>query len=90
MAEVLLQVLNGDQLEEAARGTRDHFLKTLQAHICDVNGFVRSRVLQLFTRIVQGKVNVLGKRLCLCLLLPSSEGISKGISVTDLCLQRLK
>ncbi|NXK45887.1 CND1 protein, partial [Chauna torquata] len=55
MAEVLLQVLNGDQLEEAARGTRDHFLNTLQAHICDINGFVRSRVLQLFTRIVQGK-----------------------------------
>ncbi|NWH73336.1 CND1 protein, partial [Piaya cayana] len=56
MAEVLVQVLNGDQLEEAARGTRDQFLNMLQAHICDVNSFVRSRVLQLFTRIVQCKV----------------------------------
>ncbi|NXE81666.1 CND1 protein, partial [Cochlearius cochlearius] len=55
MAEVLVQVLNGDQLEEAARGTRDEFLNILQAHVCDVNGFVRSRVLQLFTRIVQRK-----------------------------------
>ncbi|KAH0628546.1 hypothetical protein JD844_009880 [Phrynosoma platyrhinos] len=55
MAEVLLKVLNGEQLEEAARTTRDHFLDTLQAHMCDVNGFVRSRVLQLFTRIVQQK-----------------------------------
>ncbi|NXS50185.1 CND1 protein, partial [Balaeniceps rex] len=55
MAEVLLQVLNGDQLEEAARGTRDQFLSILQAHVCDINGFVRSRVLQLFTRIVQCK-----------------------------------
>ncbi|XP_030391299.1 condensin complex subunit 1 isoform X4 [Gopherus evgoodei] len=55
MAEMLLQVLSGDQLEEAARGTRDQFLDTLQAHLCDVNGFVRSRVLQLFTRIVQRK-----------------------------------
>ncbi|XP_067402039.1 condensin complex subunit 1 isoform X1 [Emydura macquarii macquarii] len=55
MAEMLLQVLNGDQLEEAARGTRDQFLDTLQAHVCDINGFVRSRVLQLFTRIVQQK-----------------------------------
>ncbi|XP_065504815.1 condensin complex subunit 1 isoform X2 [Caloenas nicobarica] len=55
MAEVLVQVLNGDQLEEAARGTRDQFLNMLQAHICDINGFVRSRVLQLFTRIVQCK-----------------------------------
>ncbi|NWI50130.1 CND1 protein, partial [Calyptomena viridis] len=55
MAEALLQVLNGDQLEDAARGTRDKFLGTLQAHVCDVHSFVRSRVLQLFTRIVQCK-----------------------------------
>uniref|UniRef100_A0A8C3M2F5 Condensin complex subunit 1 n=1 Tax=Chrysolophus pictus TaxID=9089 RepID=A0A8C3M2F5_CHRPC len=74
MAEALLQVLNGDQLEEAARGTRDHFLNTLQAHICDVNGFVRSRVLQLFTRIVQGKV------------LP----LTQFLSVVSLAVGRLK
>nr|XP_021404490.1 condensin complex subunit 1 isoform X1 [Lonchura striata domestica] len=55
MAEVLVQVLSGDQLEEAARGTRDKFLDMLQAHVCDVHSFVRSRVLQLFTRIVQSK-----------------------------------
>ncbi|XP_059694143.1 condensin complex subunit 1 isoform X2 [Haemorhous mexicanus] len=55
MAEVLVQVLNGNQLEEAARGTRGKFLDMLQAHVCDVHSFVRSRVLQLFTRIVQCK-----------------------------------
>uniref|UniRef100_A0A8D2J0Y1 Condensin complex subunit 1 n=1 Tax=Varanus komodoensis TaxID=61221 RepID=A0A8D2J0Y1_VARKO len=55
MTEALLQVLNGEQLEETAKNTRDQFLGTLQAHICDVNGFVRSRVLQFFTRIVQQK-----------------------------------
>uniref|UniRef100_A0A8C6WC48 Condensin complex subunit 1 n=1 Tax=Nannospalax galili TaxID=1026970 RepID=A0A8C6WC48_NANGA len=55
MAEMVLQVLNGDQLEEAARETRDQFLDTLQAHGHDVNSFVRSRVLQLFIRIVQQK-----------------------------------
>ncbi|NWI14057.1 CND1 protein, partial [Crypturellus soui] len=55
VAEALLKVLNGDNLEEAARGTRDQFLDILQAHVCDTNGFVRSRVLQLFTRIVQCK-----------------------------------
>ncbi|XP_025960649.2 condensin complex subunit 1 isoform X1 [Dromaius novaehollandiae] len=55
VAEALLKVLNGDKLEEAARGTRDQFLDILQAHICDISGFVRSRVLQLFTRIVQCK-----------------------------------
>lgn len=59
MAEMILQVLNGDQLEEAARDTRDQFLDTLQAHGHDVNSFVRSRVLQLFTRIVQQKVSSL-------------------------------
>uniref|UniRef100_A0A2K6V8B9 Condensin complex subunit 1 n=1 Tax=Saimiri boliviensis boliviensis TaxID=39432 RepID=A0A2K6V8B9_SAIBB len=48
MAEMVLQVLNGDQLEEA-------FLDTLQARGQDVNSFVWSRVLQLFTRIVQQK-----------------------------------
>ncbi|KAL6064043.1 hypothetical protein STEG23_028563, partial [Scotinomys teguina] len=56
MAEMVLQVLKGDQLEETARETRDQFLDTLQAHGHDVNSFVRSRVLQLFTRIVQQKV----------------------------------
>ncbi|KAM4819823.1 condensin complex subunit 1 [Thomomys bottae] len=55
MAEMVLQVLNGDQLEEAARDMRDQFLDTLQAHVHDVHSFVRSRVLQLFTRIVQQK-----------------------------------
>ncbi|XP_034884289.1 condensin complex subunit 1 isoform X2 [Mirounga leonina] len=55
MAEMVLQVLNGDQLGGAARDTRDQFLDTLQAHGHDVNSFVRSRVLQLFTRIVQQK-----------------------------------
>ncbi|XP_028610264.1 condensin complex subunit 1 isoform X4 [Grammomys surdaster] len=55
MAEMVLQVLNGDQLEESARETRDQFLDSLQAHGHDVNCFVRNRVLQLFTRIVQQK-----------------------------------
>lgn len=58
MAEALLQVLNGEQLEDSAKSTRDQFLDTLQAHTCDVHGFVRSRVLQLFTRIVQQKVSL--------------------------------
>lgn len=58
MAEVLVQVLSGDELEKAARGTRDKFLDMLQAHVCDVHSFVRSRVLQLFTRIVQNKASL--------------------------------
>ncbi|KAG8130240.1 hypothetical protein E2320_016803 [Naja naja] len=39
MAEMLLQVLNGEQLEEAARNTRDQFLDALQAHTCDISSF---------------------------------------------------
>ncbi|KAM4684127.1 condensin complex subunit 1 isoform 2-T2 [Amazona ochrocephala] len=74
MAEVLVQVLNGDQLEEAARGTRDQFLTMLQAHVCDINSFVRSRVLQLFTRIVQ------------CKALP----LTQFQSVVSLAVERLK
>lgn len=58
MAEVLVQVLNGDQLEEAARGTRDKFLDILQAHVCDIHSFVRSRVMQLFTHIVRCKASL--------------------------------
>ncbi|KAH0517560.1 Condensin complex subunit 1 [Microtus ochrogaster] len=56
MAEMVLQDLKGDQLEETARETIDQFLDILQAHVHDVNSFVRSRVFQLFTRIVQQKV----------------------------------
>ncbi|XP_030902731.2 condensin complex subunit 1 isoform X2 [Melopsittacus undulatus] len=74
MAEVLVQVLSGDQLEEAARGTRDQFLTMLQAHVCDINSFVRSRVLQLFTRIVQ------------CKALP----LTQFQSVVSLAVERLK
>uniref|UniRef100_A0A2K5S6E3 Condensin complex subunit 1 n=1 Tax=Cebus imitator TaxID=2715852 RepID=A0A2K5S6E3_CEBIM len=48
MAEMVLQVLN-------ARDTSDQFLDTLQTHGRDVNSFVWSRVLQLFTRIGQQK-----------------------------------
>ncbi|XP_004869450.1 condensin complex subunit 1 isoform X1 [Heterocephalus glaber] len=55
MAEMVLQVLNGDHLEDTARDTRDQFLDTLQAHSHDIHSFVRSRVLQLFSRIVQRK-----------------------------------
>uniref|UniRef100_A0A6I8PSK6 Condensin complex subunit 1 n=1 Tax=Ornithorhynchus anatinus TaxID=9258 RepID=A0A6I8PSK6_ORNAN len=55
MAELLLQLLNGDQLDQRARDTRDQFLDTLQIHGHDVHSFVRSRVLQLFARIVQQK-----------------------------------
>lgn len=87
MAEVLVQVLNGDQLEEAARGTRDKFLNMLQAHVCDIHSFVRSRVLQLFTRIVQCKVSLCQGN-SVAAVIPSSVVFSKGVPVTLLFVCR--
>ncbi|KAM8924116.1 condensin complex subunit 1 isoform 2-T2 [Pelodytes ibericus] len=55
IGEMVVRVLNGDQLEEAERNARDHFLDTLQEHVHDVNAFVRSCVLQIYNRIVQEK-----------------------------------
>ncbi|NXO68957.1 CND1 protein, partial [Phainopepla nitens] len=82
MAEVLVQVLNGDQLEEAARGTRDKFLDMLQAQACDVHSFVRSRVLQLFTRIVQCKASLSWAK--------GALPLTQFLSVVSLAVGRLK
>ncbi|XP_025023310.1 condensin complex subunit 1 [Python bivittatus] len=88
MAEILLQVLNGEQLEEAARSTRDQFLDTLQAHTCDVNSFVRSRVLQLFTRIVQQKALPLTRfQAVLCLAVGRLQ--DKAVTVVKNAIQLL-
>uniref|UniRef100_A0A8C4S641 Condensin complex subunit 1 n=1 Tax=Erpetoichthys calabaricus TaxID=27687 RepID=A0A8C4S641_ERPCA len=55
MGEMVAQVLNGEKLEDSSRDTRDQLLETLQEHIHDINSFVRSRVLQVYTNIVQKK-----------------------------------
>ncbi|NXH51016.1 CND1 protein, partial [Dicaeum eximium] len=82
MAEVLVQVLNGEQLEEAARGTRDKFLDMLEARVCDVHSFVRSRVLQLFTRIVQCKASLCWAN--------GALPLTQFQSVVSLAVERLK
>ncbi|XP_075468792.1 condensin complex subunit 1 isoform X2 [Ascaphus truei] len=55
MGEMVIRVLSGDQLEEAEKRTRDHFLDTLQEHVHDVNTFVRICVLHVYNRVVQEK-----------------------------------
>ncbi|XP_069099190.1 condensin complex subunit 1 [Pleurodeles waltl] len=55
MAEMVIRVLSGDQMDEAARKTRDQFLDSLQDHMHDVHAFVRSKVLQILCRVVQEK-----------------------------------
>lgn len=72
MAEMVLQVLNGDQLEEAAQDTRDQSLDTLQAHghesvpLCGVV-FCKSSP-------------ALSNRRLLADPLPGSGGLSRGLS----------
>ncbi|XP_069506775.1 condensin complex subunit 1 isoform X2 [Ambystoma mexicanum] len=55
MSEMVIRVLSGDQMDEAARRTRDQFLDSLQDHMHDVHAFVRSKVLQILSRVVQEK-----------------------------------
>ncbi|KAJ8005172.1 hypothetical protein DPEC_G00143880 [Dallia pectoralis] len=55
LGEVLVRVLSGDGLDESGRADRDRFLDTLQEHIHDIHSHVRTRVLQVYTRIVNSK-----------------------------------
>lgn len=58
LGEVLVRVLSGDKLDDSGKADRDRFLDTLQEHIHDTHSHVRARVLQVYTRIVNSKVNV--------------------------------
>uniref|UniRef100_A0A8C9TS17 Condensin complex subunit 1 n=1 Tax=Scleropages formosus TaxID=113540 RepID=A0A8C9TS17_SCLFO len=55
LGEVLVRVLSGDGLNESGRTDRDRFLDTLQEHLHDTHSHVRSRVLQVYARIVNSK-----------------------------------
>ncbi|XP_076837744.1 condensin complex subunit 1 [Brachyhypopomus gauderio] len=55
LGEALVRVLSGDGLEDSARADRDRFFDTLQEHIHDINSHVRTRVLQVYARIVNSK-----------------------------------
>ncbi|XP_048880867.1 condensin complex subunit 1 isoform X2 [Brienomyrus brachyistius] len=55
LGEVLVRVLSGDGLDDSGRADRDRFLDTLQEHLHDTHSHVRSRVLQVYTRIVNSK-----------------------------------
>lgn len=56
LGEALVQVLCGDGLDDAGKADRDRFLDTIQEHIHDTHSHVRTRVLQVYTRIVNSKV----------------------------------
>ncbi|XP_054267936.1 condensin complex subunit 1 [Macrosteles quadrilineatus] len=53
MTEILLTQLSQDSLDSVAKKQRDLYLDLLEEHTLDNNAFVRSRVLQLYQKIVQ-------------------------------------
>uniref|UniRef100_A0A3B4B4S8 Condensin complex subunit 1 n=1 Tax=Periophthalmus magnuspinnatus TaxID=409849 RepID=A0A3B4B4S8_9GOBI len=55
LGELLVHILCGDGLDDAGKADRDRFFDTLQEHLHDTNSHVRARVIQVFTRIVNGK-----------------------------------
>lgn len=66
LGEVLVRILSGDRLEDSARADRDRFLDTLQEHMHDTHSNVRTRVIQVYTRIVNSKVG--GHSGCVCVV----------------------
>lgn len=52
LKELIIHVLNNDELDEFQRKTRDDYIIIMQDHLLDVNAFVRSKILQLFTAII--------------------------------------
>ncbi|KAG8271683.1 meiotic chromosome condensation [Homalodisca vitripennis] len=53
MTEILLNQLSHEGLDDNAKEQRDLYLELLEEHTMDSNAFVRSRVLQLWQKIVQ-------------------------------------
>ncbi|KAM6967731.1 condensin complex subunit 1 [Aplochiton taeniatus] len=55
LGEILVRVLCGDGLDDSGKADRDRFFDTLQEHLHDTHSHVRTRVLQVYTRIVNSK-----------------------------------
>ncbi|XP_019724704.1 condensin complex subunit 1 isoform X1 [Hippocampus comes] len=55
LGDILVRVLCGDGLEESGKADRDRFFDTVQEHLHDTHSYVRARVLQVYTRIVNSK-----------------------------------
>ncbi|XP_076010923.1 condensin complex subunit 1 isoform X2 [Genypterus blacodes] len=55
LGEILVRVLCGDGLDESGKADRDRFFDTMQEHLHDTHSHVRTRVLQVYTRIVNSK-----------------------------------
>ncbi|XP_077577834.1 condensin complex subunit 1 [Stigmatopora nigra] len=55
LGDIMVRVLCGDELQDSRKADRDRFLDTLQEHLHDIHSQVRTRVLQVYTRIVNSQ-----------------------------------
>ncbi|XP_071442797.1 condensin complex subunit 1-like [Hetaerina americana] len=62
LTEIISQLLSGDDLDEAAKTSRDSFLDHIENHMHDVNAFVRSKVLQYWQRLCREKAIPLSRQ----------------------------
>ncbi|KAK4295273.1 hypothetical protein Pmani_032152 [Petrolisthes manimaculis] len=62
LGSVILKVLNGDNLEEKSKELRDQCLDHLEDHIHDVQAFVRSRALQVWSDLITEKAVPLSRQ----------------------------
>ncbi|KAM9851674.1 condensin complex subunit 1 [Aulostomus maculatus] len=88
LGEILVRVLCGDGLDEAGKADRDRFFDTLQEHLHDTHSHVRTRVLQVYTRVVNSRALPL-LRYCEVMELTVGRLIDKSINVVKSAIQLL-
>ncbi|XP_050546197.1 condensin complex subunit 1 isoform X2 [Daktulosphaira vitifoliae] len=74
LKELIIHILNNDELDELERKIRDDYLSIIQDHLLDVNAFVRSKCLQLFTAIINA--DCLPKNMYKVILVCAEEKLS--------------
>ncbi|XP_077431702.1 condensin complex subunit 1 [Vanacampus margaritifer] len=88
LGEILVRVLCGDRLEESGKADRDRFFDTLQEHLHDTHSHVRTRVLQVYARIVNSKALPLC-RYSEVMALAVGRLVDKSINVVKSAIQLL-
>nr|XP_018906825.1 PREDICTED: condensin complex subunit 1 [Bemisia tabaci] len=89
LAELLVKVLKGEELDEEAKEERDEFFDYLMEHIVDIAALVRSKVLQLWQDICRS--NALPKHRTIPLLEAAIERLSdKSVFVSKNAIQLIK
>jgi condensin complex subunit 1 len=61
--EIVLKLFSSENLEEAAKETRDQYLDCLEDHLHDVHAHVRSSVLQSWSKLCNSKAIPLNRQI---------------------------